>query len=425
MHNILLLDFASEMNRGDAAMQEAILDIVEDVYPNAEKSIVSVYGENQETAFKDHFDCSALHDVDIYPGVRNSFNPLSSQFKNLGNKKLRSLFGILFAYFQLVIYFLSLKTIFFGPGKRALSKIASADAVLWNGRNFRNRNGIGEIYDMFAMLLHPFYCLVLKKKTYAIGVSIWPLRYAISRIMLRFVLSRCVYVTARESYSLEYAQKKLGLKNVKLAPDLSFYFINKYRNEDDIARDPKLVSFTLVDWKESGLIARQRYKDSIAALMKHLLCAGYRVQVVPQVYYEWEGYVGLLSEIYQEHPDLNGKLIEIKSYLSPKELFAEYRKSACLIATRMHSAIFALTHMCKVICVPYDAGAKWHIVSDMGLDAKYMINYSEIAPKVLVDAFENIINDNGLHDKIVENLPALISGSSSPIEGVLKSSEAQ
>ena len=421
MKNIVLLDFASEMNRGDAAMQEAIIDITKSEFPDHKQKVVAVYGDNQADSFKKHFDCSLTHGAEIIGGVRKTYNPLSPEFSNIKNKKWLNLFAMFMSYLQLFIFFISFKTIFIGRGKETINSFKESDFIIWNGRNFRDRNGIGEFYDLLAMLLHPLFCIIMKKKVFSIGVSIWPLQYKASRALLKFVLSKCVYVTAREDFSLHYAKKELKLTNTIFKPDLSYYFINKYGLIDkDIERNKKLVSVTLVDWKEDGPVIRQQYKESITSILLRLVEDGYDVQIVPQVYYEWEGYQSLLEEIYDSAPSLKNKITSIERYLSPNELFDQYKRSEYLVATRMHSAIFALTHGCKMLCIPYDAGAKWHILTNMGLSDKYILPYQVVTPTSLNDLFTDLTVDKNYFDTISENIDKLIKDTPTCIGDIKK-----
>lgn len=404
--SIAILDFASEMNRGDAAMQEAIIEMTKDEFPQHQQNIICVYGENQSETFDAHFDCSISHDAKILPGLRKTYNALGGKAAQTSNKKAKNLFNMTVCYMQLLVFAILRLYASVTPGnRRSFQKMKEADFVIWNGRNFRDRKGIGEVYDLLAMLLHPLYCIFMGKKIFAIGVSIWPLQYAISRTLLKWVLSRCSYVTAREENSLDYGVSVLGLGNVMLKPDLSYYFIEKYYCHDQ-KLPTKRVSLTLVDWTEDGLEIRDRYINSVNTLVKHLLVKGYHIDVVPQVFYEWEGYNDLLDLVFEGVEDMTRVTI-IKDNLAPSALFKQYVNSDFLIATRMHSAIFALTHRTPIVAIPYDAGGKWAILTNMGISADYIINYQQITPASLVRAFNSAEVNERYFEVIERRLPAL------------------
>lgn len=404
--SIAILDFASEMNRGDAAMQEAIIEMTSSEFPRHQQNIVCVYGENQAETFDAHFDCSISHGAQILPGLRKTYNALGGRAAQASNKKIKNLANMALCYLQLLIFALLRYYVSITPKNRqSFQKMKDAEFVIWNGRNFRDRKGIGEVYDLLAMLLHPLYCILMGKKVFAIGVSIWPLQYSISRALLTWVLARCSYVTAREENALDYGQKVLGLKNMMLKPDLSYYFIEKY-----FCHEPKVpgkrVSLTLVDWTEDGLEIRDRYIKSVNTLVKQLLSKGYQIDVVPQVFYEWEGYNDLLDLVFYGVEDMSAVTF-IKDNLTPSALFKQYVNSDFLIATRMHSAIFALTHRTPIVAIPYDSGGKWAILTNMGMNDDYIIDYQRVTPESLAATFNKVEADAHYFDVIEQRLPEL------------------
>jgi polysaccharide pyruvyl transferase WcaK-like protein len=404
--SIAILDFASEMNRGDAAMQEAIIEMVSSEFPTHEQNIICVYGNNQSEAFTAHFDCSISHGAIIHPGLRKTYNALGDKASNESHKKIKNVVNMFFSYVQLLFFMITgVYPSLISGNKSSFTRMKNSEFVIWNGRNFRDRKGIGEIYDLLAMLLHPIYCIFMNKKIFAIGVSIWPLQYKMSRFLLAWVLRHCAYVTAREENSLIYGKNTLGLKNVVLKPDLSYYFIEKYFCSDSKIKGNK-VSLTLVDWQEDGMSVRDSYVRSINSLVKYLIAKGYYIDVVPQVFYEWEGYNDLLELIFTDVDDMS-KVNFIKDNLIPSELFKQYVNSDFLIATRMHSAIFSLTHHTPIVAIPYDSGGKWAILTNMGMSDKYIINYQDVTPDKLVSTFESAEKDADYFSRIEQKLPTL------------------
>lgn len=417
--SVAILDFASEMNRGDAAMQETIIELVNNEFPEIEQNIISVYGSNQKETFDKHFDCSIAHGAKIYPGVRKTYNALGGSASEAKHKKIKNLINMAICYMQLVLYkLLGVYLSFDDAQKESLAKIKDADFVVWNGRNFRDRKGIGEVYDLLAMLLHPLYAFASGKKVFAIGVSIWPLQYKISNVLLKYALKKCAYVSAREENAYSYATDVLKLDNVTLKPDLSYYFIRKYFNANR-EENTKRVSMTLVDWTEDGYEVRDRYIQSMRTLANHLVSKGYHIDVVPQVFFEWESYNDLIDQIFCEISD-KSKVTLIKDYLVPEQLFAQYVKSDFLIATRMHSAIFALTHRTKVLSIPYDAGGKWAILTNMGMDKAYSIDYQVVTPSSIVERFEQLESDDEYFNEIDVRLPTLFEDVNTNISDIKK-----
>ena len=364
-----MLDFASEMNRGDAIMQEVFYENCRNNLNAKEISVVSVYGPNQEFNSQEHFDLSYNYTNNILPNLRLSSNFLDGQqdkYRTL--RKLLNMLRLFSAYVQVLILSIFGRFFFRSDQKKVLEAIDNSDYVIWNGRNFRNRKGIGEFYDILCMSISPLIAFARGKEVVIIGASIWPLRYTISKKWLAFVLSKCEFVSVRESFSQSYAINTLGLTNVRLDPDLSFSSMNiSQDNFSESGRDD-VMYITLVDWDEDGDQVQIEYLKFINGAVKWAVKNGTKVVFVPQVFFKWEDYRHLLDRL-----DIDSPLISvIEKNLSHKDLLGLYRKGKYLIATRMHSAIFALSQGCKVITVSYDSGAKWHILKDAGLKEEFM-----------------------------------------------------
>ncbi|WP_422048483.1 polysaccharide pyruvyl transferase family protein [Shimia sp.] len=393
MKKAVLLDFASEVNRGDAIMQEVFYQHCQDTLGVDEISVVSVYGKNQDYDSPKHFDLSSRFNPKIFANLRNSGNKLegSSRSSKLGN--VLNLFVSLLQLLNLLIF----RRFVGRPDQSELAKeIREADYVIWNGRNFRNRRGIGELYDILCMSVSPMIAVILGRRPVTIGVSIWPLRMKSSKFILRFVLSKCEFVSCRESESFSYANNVLGLENTRLDPDLSFASMpfNGLKRADD--PDMKTMYITLVDWDEDGEQVRQDYINAIGEAIRWGNENEFSVTIVPQVHFQWEDYRALLPEL-----EKFGDFSKLEKSLEHEELLELYRNGSILIATRMHSAIFALSEGCKVLAISYDSGAKWNILTDAGLPKKYLCQMQNVGQVNMPALLRDINNDSAYWQDIV------------------------
>ena len=392
MTKVIFLDFASEVNRGDAIMQEVFYKSGLDILEASEISVISVYGRNQSFDAHEHFDLTARFNPKIFPNLRNSGNKLTQNYKS---SKLRNVVSLAAALIQLII--LRVFGVFLGrpDQKEVISKLKSADYVIWNGRNFRDRRGFGELYDILCMLISAQMALILGKKVFTVGVSIWPLKLALSRLVLRKTLTKCEMVSVRETSSYEYATSKLKLKNIRLDPDLSFAsmpFIGL--NEKGAIR--KKMFITIVDWTEDGDLVRRNYINAIIKSINWGHKNGLEPVIVPQVHHMWEDYRSILSEI-KDVVDVE----VMNTSLDHESLLSTYREGAILLATRMHSAIFALSERCKVLALSYDSGAKWSILTDAGLNKSYLVKMQELGETDIEDKLSAVLSDNA-YWKLIE-----------------------
>ncbi|WP_282058820.1 polysaccharide pyruvyl transferase family protein [Lentibacter algarum] len=394
MTKVVFLDFASEVNRGDAIMQEVFYNSAIETLKASQISVISVYGRNQNFDAPEHFDLTARYKPKIYPNLRNSGNKLSQHHNS---SKWKNAVSLLIALFQLLI--LRISGTFLGrPDQKAvITALKSADYIIWNGRNFRDRRGIGELYDIFCMLISAQIALTLGKKIYTVGVSIWPLKLALSRFLLRRTLAKCAIVSVRESSSYKYATSVLKLTNINCDPDLSFASM-PFTGLNNLDSNRTKMFITIVDWTEDGETVRRNYVKAVIHAIKWGQRNGLDPVIVPQVHHKWEDYREILSQILAEV-----EVEVISKSFEHEDLLSLYRSGAMLLATRMHSAIFALSEGCKVLALSYDSGAKWSILTDAGLKPSYLVKMQELAEIDIESRLDSILKDNGYWNQIGPN----------------------
>jgi polysaccharide pyruvyl transferase WcaK-like protein len=396
---ILLLDFCSEKNRGDAAMQAGLIELVYRNFLNPDVSIISVYGANQFKALHNEYDHSYKFPVTILGGLKPTFYPINENDH-------RSNF--LFEFWQALNFLPSLllliaMKLWIPPSLiiRCLSReyrdtlkgILAADIVIWNGPNFRSRNNqILEIYRTFIMAYHPLLCGILSKSMTCVGVSVWGLNSPISRLILRLAFKECTFISVREENSYLETLKLVDnpdLSKVELLPDLSFAAMNdrksilhKRRKISDTIY-PRIIGLTIVDWKDEGIGVRNAYKLSIREIIDFFIEKEAQIVLIPQVTKKWESNSDLILEMVTAS-DNQKNITFIEGEPTVNELLSIYSNLDFLIATRMHSAIFAASVNTPFVAVAYDSGGKWGILDGLGY-RDYIIKYKEITTEMLLN----------------------------------------
>jgi polysaccharide pyruvyl transferase WcaK-like protein len=84
------------------------------------------------------------------------------------------------------------------------------------------------------------------------------------------------------------------------------------------------------------------------------------------------------------------------------DLFAIYSKLDFLVATRMHSAIFASFVGTPLIAIPYDKGGKWNIIRELGYKDQ-IIEYSDLAESRLQEMIQQCWTDKDSILRIVDS----------------------
>lgn len=411
---IILLDFCSEKNRGDAAMQVGLLKLVFKYFRDPIISIVSVFGANQASKFIYEYDHSLKWPVSIYGGLKPTFFPIGSS--EVGSKLISELKQGIFFFFSLVLlFFLAIKAPFSLIRKivpdeyyNTIERIRDAGFVIWNGRNFRSRsNQLIELYRIMHVVYHPLVCISLSKPIACIGASVWHLNNPISRLILKYTFNKCFFISLREESSYNETIKLLGeqRKNkVSLLPDLSFAVydvgaeVKKKRAPISNNPIPKTIGLTIVDWVDDGEVVRNNYKNAMAGVIDFYLKHNSKIVIIPQVTKRWEDSNSLISEILNLQKNKDNISI-INDDLMIKDLLSIYSKIDFLIATRMHSAIFASFVGTPLIAISYDRGGKWSIIKELGYE-DFLFNYSDVNSLKLINsvqsfwASKNIILDN-------------------------------
>lgn len=377
--NILLLDFWSDRNRGDAAMQLGLVRLLRRRIPEARLVVMAAYGANQWPTFLDELDETAPIVDGVVGGIRPTFVPFDTAIlRRRAVRRVANAAGLA-AALALVPFWLLLRWVpafdrTLAPRLRAsVREIRRADLVLWNGRNFRADSPSREPYEMFNLVYNPIVAMLLGRPVAAIGVSLWPLRNPLARRLVSAVLGRTFFVSFREHDSYERGVVELRGRRpaVELLPDLSFAVLDPPIELDSGAdcksARPKRLGVTLVDWRGSGSGARDRYVEALSGFLSTFLEEPEtEVTIIPQVTYEMEATETIERELIERVA--SPRLHAIRGRPTVVELLALYREQEIVVATRMHSAIFALSQGTPVVTIPYDSGGKWGILRMLGLE---------------------------------------------------------
>lgn len=402
---VLFLDFCSEKNRGDAAMQVGILKLAQKYFSSeTEFSAISVFGTNQIDNIHQQHDHTSKMDIKLLGGLKSTFYPLEEDNKRgeLLIEILNSL-SFLLSLFLLLLVYLNIPNslivlILPSQTRKTYLAIVEADVVIWNGRNIRSRkNRLLEIYRTLHNIYHPLLAIALSKPIACVGISVWELNSSIARFCLKIAFANCHFISTRENKSYTAIKNLLGPNNEKsivLLPDLSFAAYDDIdqiiQNRNSLSKTdfPKKIGLTIVDWKSDGEEIRTKYKRAIQETISYFVEKGSQIILIPQVTKKWEHFSELLEEILVGlEESIREKIEVIGGELSVNELLNVYAKLDFLIATRMHSAIFASAVQTPIVAISYDDGGKWSILEKLGY-TDFIIPYSEVSSSNLINNIE-------------------------------------
>ena len=395
----VLLDLPSDKNRGDAAMHVSLIRLLKQRFQKNNITILSWYGANQTNSFSDEYRESLNEGVGIIPGLRDTYYDFPSFGKNR-LKKIKIFLSLALAFIRL--FFLSInlnmyRLLLKNDERETLRKIIDADYIVWNGRNFRGGSKLSEIYTAIILTYHSLVCILLKKNIYCLGVSVWNYDSHIAKRLVAFCFRKCEVVTVRESVSLEIMAKDCCYSgvNYRYSPDLSLLYISDYSNSL-VRHETKCVGLTIVDWNKGGTNIVKHYVQKLGYILEWLFNNEYKVIVTPQVTTAGQDNKNAVNQLLASMDDsFIGNIELIEGEASVENLCRWYSGCDFMIATRMHSAIFAAAVGTPSVCIAYDHGSKWGIVEDFGAR---VFNYEDFEPKDVMENIETLISESACSD---------------------------
>ena len=357
-------------------MQLGLIRLLREYSPSSDLTVMAAIGSNQSEVLESELDETSLEDVKLLGGLRPTtinFGSFALRF-HLIRKVYTAVFFIL-GVLKWPILFLAAKSRIFAKtlskaDRAGLEALTNADLVVWNGRNFRSDSKNRELYEFWPLLYVPLLAVLLGKKIACIGASIWPVKTKLASKFLKFVLDRTIFLSVREEESFRISKNLLGPETlVVLLPDLSLAYLRSLATtpagKQIIKKWPEKVGVTLVDWKNNGNIAQENYVKTLTLFCNWLLENGtISIKIIPQVTFHAEDSLAIAHRIRSNSP----KAIEIVSdSLTVSDLVIRYTQLDVLIATRMHSAIFAVSQGTPTVLIPYDSGGKWAILKYLGV----------------------------------------------------------
>jgi colanic acid/amylovoran biosynthesis protein len=416
--NVLLMHFSSDKNRGDAAIQIALIQLVRERLPHANVTVMSGYGSNQWSYVKSELDQTAELADAVVGGIRPTFVTFESRLLHVAwvRKTLNLTTAVggvcMLPVWRLLAAAPALDVLLPGQLRRSVRALRKADLVLWKGLNFRASTARREPYEIWRLVYNPIVALIFGKPVACIGASVWPLKHPVARFLIRHVMGRTSFTSLREADSYANACAYLGGMPaiLELLPDLSLAVLARPGIEAIAARrlprEPSRIGITVMDWPGAGKAARDRYVQSLLGFLSHFLeRSGTQAVLIPQAVVAMQETTSL-EHILRRHlaPE---KFEVLPGTPRVSDLLPLYGQIDLLVATRMHSAIFALCQGTPVVTIPYDAGGKWGILDMIGAH-DLAVPFEGISAELLEQKAQSVwARRNELCASVLERLPEL------------------
>lgn len=303
------------------------------------------------------------------------------------------------------------KKVFGDKVYKTVSHFHNATTIFVKGGGFIHAYGEKTApYLMWYFLFYVRLGQALDKKVIFLPNSYGPFDGLTVKKQVKSVFKNLDLKYAREHVSSKSLGNLLN-ENVPVEMDLGF-FLEKSSQEDalkilrkyGIAKNDKVIGVTIRPWRFPGHsnpeYLYQKYLESVATLVKHIVSKGYKVALCNQSLgpNSHEDDRNAIKDLLSLVEDKN--LLWINENLTCKTLKAIYSNFFFFVGTRFHSIIFSLTSLVPSIAIGYGGNKAKGIMGDFNLN-EYVIQIQDIDCDILIEKFDKAINE---YSSIKDNL---------------------
>ena len=406
---VLLIQAHSPSNSGDLALLEESLYHLKKAFPQSEITV----------SINDNSRADLLPSGATYlPSLTRWVVTLSADRSWTWNKARAVLMGL---WLVLVTWAKRLLGIGWLPKTQSqrllLNAYYEADliAVAAGGHLYAHRSlDISFAWSWLSIALGIF----LKKPIVFLPQSFGPFTSAWHKTALRYLFDRSALILAREPISYALLETIHTRSKISLMPDVAFRATQAFAEMQSAA--PKnsahpQIGFTLMDWGSQNRFfgAQSRYEEAMVALAKHA-CREYIATVF--FFAQCTGPTPdqddriiarrIHAQVLKEIPA--DQLVLIDRELNPDQLRKAYAALDVLVATRMHSAIFALSMKVPALVIGY-LHKSLGIMQSIQL-SEWLLNIKQIQSGAAIQKFDALWNARqAVRESLEQQLPQIDS----------------
>lgn len=337
---VLIVNAYSVLNRGDFGIVVAMCKLIREAFPEAAIECMSVHWEVNQPEL-------AKRDVKTIP-------PMWSYHSRAGaiGRYLGMFTGLLKAALRI--------------GSNS-SPYHQCDVVLGTGGGYLYSSRKGPFgFGLCSALGHLWLGSKFGKPTILFPQSVGPLKSNLDKAITKIALSGLTRVLSRESASTALAAQ-VGLTNVAECPDVALTLNPEAPPESlclacpEHAKDRPTLGITVLDWRfaktgsnESDVEA---YVHKLSIVVQRFLADNPHgvVRIFPQVSIPTgtlaDNDLPISKNLASRFSD-RVSVVDV-SMLQPEQIVGVYARTSVFIASRMHSAIFAICGCVPVVAMAY------------------------------------------------------------------------
>lgn len=403
--NILITDYYSASNRGDAAIFEGVYRSLKDVYPDAEFTVMTEHPEAAEL----------IHGIEAVDQVLAGFRWELSQIN------MARLYLSLTA--PAINQGIELPGLEFIKRQGNVQPYIDADLVVSTGGQF-----LTDIYfpDKLGTLWQHYFLSQLDTPVVIYAQTLGPFDRTPYRQLTKLALDSTELIITRDKRSKEIVEE-LGVSTpVHFTADAAFSMdveenrstlLDILKTNDTLPKDEKpLVSISIREWQHTDSSTATDNHMSVIADVADWLVEEQQTNVVfastctgVAGYHKDDRLTAARVVDRMEHGDRDAVQILTGEY-TPRQLVRLYEQVDLHIGMRMHSCILAMMAETPVVAIQYQFKTRG-LMSQFGL-SNYMIDINEMnweSLQKLVD--EALANRSTIVDLIKSELPNICNES--------------
>ncbi|MFH1038809.1 MAG: polysaccharide pyruvyl transferase family protein [PVC group bacterium] len=383
---VLFLNTHSTLNLGDTGIVLAQIQLLKEIFPEIKIALTS------RTPKRDRAFYAPLG-IKVYP----PFIPAPGVFVGVWEKCLGCL-----------------KNLVDLRGKaRLLREIKNSDLIISNGGGYFY--SYRKIIPGPTFIQHAFHlklAYLWNKPVIMFPQSFGPFSNSIASRLMKGILedSNVIKIFVREEISLHLLSgflKQTARKKIDLCPDLTLLLWNKGPRETDriiSSRARPRLALTLRDWNFPGVKGEkqkeQKREEYLAALLEtsasFLDQFGGTVIIVPQVKGpgNLENDTLISKEFWEKSRQLEGRknilLFPPERLTSPYDIIDLFSRSDLVVATRFHSALFALVASTPFISIGYQHKSSG-MLRALGLE-DFLVDIEAVSCEQIMSLIRPILN---------------------------------
>lgn len=259
-----------------------------------------------------------------------------------------------------------------------------------------------------------------------------PFNNWLNRICARYLLSKCKYIAARGSGTVENLES-IGLSGIRECPDVTF-LLNKYMQNLETKKLDEYLDFGSKERRVVGICPSSvvykkcssmniDYIDINAMFINYLIEQNYRVLMVPHSLRLntdklQNNDMPIIKRIIKKISQASQVRV-VEDDLNSQRLRYIIGKCDFFVASRFHGMIASLSM--KVPVLVYGWGHKYtELLNEFGL-SRYAFDCSVIKLEHMIDNFLNLVkNENQVRLALLDVLPKVVQNAEKQIDEIVK-----